>query len=437
MTLGSLRFRTLAPLALALGATGATPAKAPPPPPSLKQVAAAVDAYTRPLAARGDLSGQLLIRRGDRILVERSFGEADRELQVPVTPDTRFDIASVTKPMTAVLAIQLAEDRRLGVGDSLARWLPGFPAADSITVGMLLRHRSGIPHQVVPDSEMTRPYTAAEVAARAAKLPLDFPPGTESRYSSGGYEVLARVLELASGQSYADLLATRLLDPLGMTRTAEADSRRLLPGRARAYVPGPHGMENAPLHDFSALAGAGSVWSTARDLDRFVQAVVRGRLGDGVRLSFVRGGRLDFNGRGGGFKAWAVWDSTTGVEAVLTSNVSTGAPDALKRDIPALMAGRSAAPPAPPEVSATAPPPAELARWEGVYQIPDGPRLELRLHDGALYSNDWVLLPLPGGGFYSPRDYGTVRGTAGPDGSISRLDWSEGGTVFHAPRTGS
>src|SRR5262249_17419481 len=162
-----------------------------------------------------------------------------------------------------------------------ARWLPAFPHGDSIRVVHLLQHASGIPHETIPDSVMTRPFTTAEVAARAAALPLDFTPGTRSSYSSGGYEVLAPVLELASGRPSPRRPEERLFAPLGMTHSAHADSRALLPGRACAYVPGPHGIENAPLQDLSALVGAGSVWSTARDLHRFVAAVRAGRLGPG------------------------------------------------------------------------------------------------------------------------------------------------------------
>ncbi len=329
-------------LVLAAPSAPAVAAAAAPAPTSAADRAAAraIDAYTQPLVARGDLSGQLLVLRDGRVVAERSYGYANAELRAPVTPETRFNIASVTKPMTAVIAIHLIEAGTLGVSDTIARWLPDFPKADSIRVEHLLRHRSGIPHETIPDSERTHPFTSAEVVARAARLPLDFSPGSRGNYSSGGYEVLARVLELASGRTYQQLLEQHLFGPLGMTHTTDADSRRLMPGRAQGYVPGVHGLQNAPLEDFSALIGAGSVWSTARDLHRFVVAVVAGKLGAGPQQSFVRGGHLDFNGRTGGFKAWALWDSTSGVEAIFLGNLAGGASDALKRDIVRLASGQ-------------------------------------------------------------------------------------------------
>ena len=420
----------------ALAVAPASPNRNSAAPPDDAALARAIDAYTRPLVERGDLSGQLLVLRRGRVVVERSFGFANFELRAPVTPETRFDIASVTKPMTGVLAIQQAVAGRLNTRDSITRWFPDFPRGDSITVSMLLRHRSGIPHEIVPDSAMTRPFSAAEIVERAERLPLDFAPGTRESYSSGGYEVLARILERVSGKSYATLAADSIFTPLEMTHTSHVDSRQIVPGRATGYVPGIYGIENAPLQDFSGLVGAGSVWSTARDLHRFVAAIVAGRLGEGPRLSYVRGGRVDFNGRTGGFKAWAWWDSTSGIEEILVSNLASGAPDVLKGAIPRLANGEKLVPPSPPALRAEAAPLEELKRWEGVYQIEHGPRLDVRVHDGALYCNDWLLLPAADGTFYSPRDYGLVRGVPGANGHLARLDWTQGGVIYPAPRVG-
>lgn len=398
-----------------------------------KALAAAVDAYAKPLVAGRQLSGQLLVSRHGRIVLERAYGWADFELRVPVTAETRFNIASVTKPMTTTVAFQLMAEKKLGYRDTLSRWLPDFPSADRITVEQLLRHRSGIPHEVVPDSEAIRPMTAAEVVERVRRLPLDFPPGEKSSYSSGGFSVLARVLELAGGKSYGELLEERLFRPLGMGHSSHADSRALLPGRARSYVPGPHGFENAPPQDYTSLVGAGSVTSTARDLHRFVQAVIHDSLTVEIRQSFLRGGKLSFNGRTNGFLAWATYDSASGLAVVFAGNLHTGAPELLKDAVPRLAAGEALAPPELP----TAGPPvaeAELRKLEGVYQIEGGPRIELRVRDGVLYANDWIMTPTKDGAFFSPRDYGTVKAVNGADGRFERLDWTVGSQTWPARR---
>jgi CubicO group peptidase (beta-lactamase class C family) len=307
------------------------------------------------------------------------------------------------------------------------------PAGDTITISHLLSHRSGIPHEIVPDSEMVRPFRAAEVVERARRLPLDFRPGARESYSSGGFEVLARILEIAGGMSYDSLLARRILAPLGMAHTGHIDGRALVHGRAAAYLAGHDGVENAPPQDFSGLVGAGSVWSTARDLDRFVQAIVSGRLGPGPRASYLRSGKLDFNGRTGGFKAWALYDSATATSAIFLGNVASGAPDWLKSSVMRLVAGECVPPPVLPALRRDVGE-AELRRWVGVYQIEHGPRLDLHLRDGALYSNDWAMIPTVDGGLFSPRDYGIVHGVPGADGRLTRIDWIQGSETYPAPR---
>ena len=394
----------------------------------------AIDDYVKPLIEARHLSGQLLVARHGEILVERQFGWADWELQSPVTPETRFCIASVTKPMTGTITIQMLAEKKFAMSDSIARWLPDFPQANRITVEHLMRHRSGIRHEVMPDSEATRPMTSAQVVARAARNPLDHEPGARGGYSSGGFSVLTRILELVSGKSYAQLLDERIFGPLGMKHSTDNDRRALLPGRSVPVMPGARGLENAEYQDFSAIIGAGSVWSTARDLHRFVQGVAGGKLGPGPRYSYVRNGRIDFNGIAGGFRAFCDWDSATGLEVIFAGNLQTGAPDLLRRVMPQLAAGEKIAPPPMPALRTTPVPEQELKRIEATYELGNGTRLVIRARDGVLWANEWVLLPMADGGFFSPRDYGKVRAVAGADGRIERLDWEQRGQTYPAPR---
>jgi CubicO group peptidase (beta-lactamase class C family) len=421
--------------AVVLGLCGfADAASAAAPPREGRRLAQAIDAFAKPLVEAGHLSGQLLVARSGEVLVERYYGWADWELRAPLTAETRFCIASVTKPMTSTIAIQLIDEKKIGLRDSIARWLPDFPKGDRITVEHLLRHRSGIRHEVIPDSEATRPMTTAEVVERASRLPLDHEPGERGGYSSGGYSVLARILELATGKSYAQLLEERIFRPLAMDHSSDHDGRALLPGRSAPVMPGPGGLENVGYQDFSAIVGAGSVWSTARDLHRFVQGLVNGKLGPGPRTSFVRRGRLDFNGITGGFRAFCDWDSTTGFEIIFVGNLQTGAPDVMRSAVPKLAAGESVAAPTFPALRSAPFTEAELRRHEGTFELGNGTKLVVRARDGVLWANDWVLLPTADGGFFSPRDYGKVRAVAGSDGRIERLDWEQRGQVYPAPR---
>lgn len=424
-------FSSLALTALASSASLSAPAA----PPDGPRLGRSIDAFAEPLVRRGDLSGQLLVARHGRILVERNYGYASWELRASMTPDTPIEIMSVTKPLTGVLAIQLLSEHKLGLRDSIAKWFPDFPKGDRITVEHLLRHRSGIPHELVPDSEATRPMTAAAMVEIAKRRPLDFEPGSKSSYSSGGFSVLTRILELASGKSYEQLLSERIFTALGMTHSSEHDAAKLLPGRATAVVPGPNGNRNAAYQDFSGIIGAGSVWSTARDLHRFIQGLASGQLGLGAKLSYLAGGKLDFNGQGGGYRAFCDYDTTTGLEVIFLGNLHTGAPDLLREAIPRLAAGETVPPPSTPAL-ARAPSEETLRHDEGTFQLGNGVKLVVRVREGTLWANDWVLLAREDGSFFSPRDYGTVRAVAAASGQIERLDWEQRGQVYPAPRIG-
>lgn len=431
------RIRTIPALVAALTlivACGAAPA------PSKKsadldpKLGRAIDAWAKPLVDNGHLSGQLLVARNGKVLVERSYGFANRELQVAMTPETRMCIASITKPMTVLLSFRLIEKRQIAYRDSIARWLPDFPKADSITIGMLLQHRSGIPHEILPDSQSVRPRTAEEMVERAKKLPLDFPPGARSSYSTGGFTVLARVLEIASGKTYGQLLQDEIFGPLGMTHSSHPDAKQVLPGRAAGYVPGPGGIENCDLQDFSGLVGGGSVWSTARDVHTFVDAVVTGKLGETARQSWVRKGQLNFSGRVTGFRGFARWDSATALEVTFIGNMVTGAPDLLEDAVVALAAGKPADPIRLPALASTPATAEQTNQMEGTFVLGNGTRLRLWSRGSTVFCNDWPLVPTADGAWFSPRDYGLVRPIMGADGRIASLDWTQNGKVYPAPR---
>src|SRR6185369_9526486 len=130
--------------------------------------------------------GVVLIGRGDKIVLQKGYGDANVELGVPNRPDRVFRIASLTKPFTEVLLGRLAERGVLSLDDKLSRWLPGFPNGDSITLDMLRTHQAGIPsmNSISFDEESPVPNTLDSLVRAIANQPLDFPPGTKRRYSN-------------------------------------------------------------------------------------------------------------------------------------------------------------------------------------------------------------------------------------------------------------
>ncbi len=259
----------------AAGECGQTPLPAAENDPALE---ARIDEYVRPYQELGSFSGSILIARGGKILLSKGYGMANYELSVPNTPQTRFHIASLSKPFTAAAILMLEERGRLTVRDPLARFLPDYPNGDRITIHHLLSHRSGIPNvNNLPDyDEKSRfPHTILEIIGMFKHLPAEFAPGERYSYSNSNYVLLAHIIEQASGRSYGDFLAENIFRPLRMANSGhDANPDALLKNRASGYVPaGIHEVANAPYLDWSNKTGNGSLYSTVEDLYKWDRAL--------------------------------------------------------------------------------------------------------------------------------------------------------------------
>lgn len=420
-------------LAVAVGAAGSAVAASPPDSAALGR---ALDACVAPLLREGELSCQALVARDGRVLVERSWGAADRDRREPMTPATRMCIASITKPVNQVVAIQLIREGRLAAADTIGRFLPGFPHG-RITVQQLLTHAGGIPHRVTTSEDERGFLSPADVTERAGRTPLLFEPGTRSVYSSAGYTVLARVLEVAAGRSWDALVRERVIGPAKLAHTVPVAGRdAALPGRAASYVPAGPGRFERATRDLSFLAGAGSMWSTARDLLALSRALLDGTFGPEARASLVRRGSLHWSGSTDGFVSYFDHDSATGVTVAILANVQNGATTLLRGALPRLAAGEAVAPLERPSPRVVAVPTERLRRFEGRYDVLNNPGMPVSARDGMLWANDWPLWPTSDSTFFSPRDYGTVAPARDSTGREVGLAWTSGGRTFTCPRVG-
>ncbi|MEQ8766086.1 MAG: serine hydrolase domain-containing protein [Planctomycetota bacterium] len=384
-----------------------------------------LSAYLEPYAAAGQLSGVILVARGSEVLFERAYGMANYELSVPNTVETRFNIASITKPMTIAVVVKMIEEGKLGQEDPLSKFIPDFPKANAITVVGLLNHRAGIPHRVTTAEQETVPHTAADMVAFAKEKELTFEPGGRSSYSSAGYSVLARVVEIADGKPFSEVLQARLFDPLGMVQSADVDGRTVLPGRASSYFVVGDERVNAPLQDLSFLVGAGSVTTTARDLFRFARGVVESKLGPSVTASLMRSDGLHWNGSTSGFRAFVEYDRETDLTLVVTANQPTGVNDSIREDIPRIVAGEEVSSRELPNVTAFPISDVSVALLEGTYESRPGAQLEMVRAGDYFRIGSWFLVPTGERSLFSYQDYSPVNVRLNDEGKVDGLEWGE------------
>jgi len=210
------------------------------------------------------------------------YGVADLEHRVPATADTVYELASVTKPFTAMAAMLLVQDGRVGLDDPIRNHLDGLPEAwTGVTIRHLLSHTPGIKsYTSLPEFLLTprRDYAPQELVKLAAAAPVEFEPGERWAYCNTGYVLLGLLIEEASGRPWGAFLKERILDPLGMRATRANDRRAILPGRARGYALSEGRLANAEYLSTTQPYAAGALVSTVRDLARWDDALSRGRL---------------------------------------------------------------------------------------------------------------------------------------------------------------
>lgn len=240
---------------------------------------AAVETFVEQFVAFAMFDGTILIDIGGEVVFEQSFGYAHSEHAVRHDVRTRFRIASVSKALTDAAVARLIDGGVFGRTTPISRFLPDFPSAERITIGHLLDHSSGVPHtNDQPWGDGSVSLSIDEIVLRLAELPLDFEPGSDRAYSNGGYAVLAKVLMVAGGGSYAEVMRRIVFEPLGMHDTDHiADARKPIVRMATGYEPGARIGERRHARDYAVETrpGGGSLYSTARDLLRFARATFR------------------------------------------------------------------------------------------------------------------------------------------------------------------
>jgi serine beta-lactamase-like protein LACTB len=405
----------------------------------------AIDAeLTRLFPANLPGAAVLVVKDGVTIL-NKGYGLANVELNVPVKADSVFYAASVGKQFTAAAIMKLVEDGKLTVQTPVRQFFPKVPATwDAITVEQLLQHTSGIANLFADAGFRQRAFdehTPQQLLDDMIAAPLLAPPGTAYAYSSFNYTLLAMIIEQLSGEKYEAYLARQFFVPLGMTHTQYIQNAGVIKGLVTPYE---HGPKLAVRWNASLLFGGGSYASTNADLARWTAALQGGKvlkpaslkamdtaaiLPNGHRVPYGYGIRphtmagqpyLRSSGDIQGFHAEVVYMPQPKITVSILSN-SDDAPKfglfPAARRVATLAAGTALPAPKPQQLADNV-----LQQYAGVYTHADE-RYTFQVKDGRLLvqypaNGRWEsLLPLsPTEFYYEANSDFRIRFASGADG---------------------
>ncbi len=209
-----------------------------------------------------------LLRDG-KPLLEAGFGLSHRERAVKVTPDTRFNIASLTKPFTAAAVMKLVESRRVQLDAAISAylsWLP--PVYKPVTIRQLLTHTSGVNRDLRNDN--LDDFDEAEFRRRLADRPASFAPAEKWQYSNTGYGLLTFLIESVSKRPFGEFLQAEVFAPAGVTAAYRLPAPQE-PDRAVGYSAAKEGPQPSPY--YTGGFGGGALVLSVRALTRWCQAL--------------------------------------------------------------------------------------------------------------------------------------------------------------------
>jgi CubicO group peptidase (beta-lactamase class C family) len=331
-------------------------------------VANRLDGLLGGLCPTGAPGFSVAIMRHGKPVYEKGYGLANLEYDIPVTPQTIYHVASVSKQFTAMAVVLLEEDGKLSLEDDIHKYLPELPDyGHPVTIRQLLQHTSGIRDQwqtlALAGWRLDDVITQEQILrVLFRQKELNFVPGTRHLYSNGGYTLAAEIVQRVSGKPFPKFCRERIFDPLNMAHTHfHLDHRRIVHDRAYSYSKNGSGYQAEPLN--YANVGATGLFTTAPDLVRWLdnfrdpkvggpQAIARQQeqavLADGKNIDYALGvsignhrglKTISHGGADAGYRSFVVWfpQQELGV-AVLTGLASFDCPGTAFKVADALLA---------------------------------------------------------------------------------------------------
>jgi len=224
--------------------------------------------------------GSVAVWSENELAFAYAVGYADVENKIPLTTNSRFRVGSISKTFTATLIFMAVEEGKLSLNQTIDSFFPDLQKADSITIGMLVGHRSGI-HNITDDPEYfeynTKPQSRERMLEIVVEAGSDFSPGSQAKYSNSNYLLLTFILEETYDEPFHEILEEKIIEPIGLDETYIGSAIDLSKSECYSYsYDGDWNKEDET--DMSIPLGAGAVVSTPTELIEFIRALFAGEL---------------------------------------------------------------------------------------------------------------------------------------------------------------
>jgi D-alanyl-D-alanine carboxypeptidase len=262
--------------------------------------------FVADLARKDSFSGIVLVALRDKIIYHEAFGMANKEYEVPINSQTRFDLASLTKVFTGVAIGQLAQQGKIKFEDPISKYLPELPAnlVKGITIHHLLTHTSGLGSywtNEFHESNHAKFRTLKDYLQLIKNDTVLFSPGAQWGYSNSGYLLLGLLIEKISGKSYFDFVKENIFLKAGMTSSdfleRDAVNKNVANSYTRQNRYRPNDQSYSTTYFIAPVKGtsAGGAYSTANDLFKFSVALLNNRLLNREHTQLVTSGKAPYD----------------------------------------------------------------------------------------------------------------------------------------------
>ncbi|VXB18239.1 D-alanyl-D-alanine carboxypeptidase [Flavobacterium sp. 9AF] len=242
-----------------------------------------IDSLLHYLESNNKFMGSLAIREGENIVFSKAYGYRNQEIKEKVDSNTKYKIGSISKTFTAIIIMQLIEEKKLKLETPLATFFPKVKNAEKITISQLLHQRTGIPDYINQDSltkeELTAPDIKEAIYTKIENYDSLFEPDSKFQYSNSNYYLLGGIIEKVTKKSYRENIEKRICHKIGLKNTYYPTEKvQTNFNESYSYIFKDNQWKKVEEWDFDTAFAAGALISTPNDLTLLMEALFQGKL---------------------------------------------------------------------------------------------------------------------------------------------------------------